>query len=207
MECYVYLHRRDGKVFYVGLGKDDRITDRKSRNPFHLAVWDKALEEGTFTCEKVYEGDRTACCEEEIRLIALYPDLCNLTEGGDGGNTWVGDCDERRKNISNLMKEMWKDEGYRRRHREAMRNSPKVAEGNRRRFAKPGAREAHSLVTQKKHLPEEVRKSYGVSNKGRAWWHHPETQEEWLGKGDPPAGFVRGRSKSKWKGVGGRPAA
>ena len=204
MDSYVYLHRRAGEVFYVGLGQNERITDRKSRNPWHLAVWDKSLEEGTFTCEKVYEGDRTSCSEEEIRLIAYYPNLCNLTEGGDGGNTWVGDCEQRRENVRNKMKELWKDETYRKSHREGMK-SEKVSLGQKKRFSNAEAREAHSLATQKAHLPEEVKKSYGVSNKGRAWWHHPVTLEEWLGKGEPPSHFVKGRAKARWKGVGGRP--
>lgn len=205
MDCYVYLHKREGKVFYVGLGQKDRINDKKSRNPYHLAVWNKAENEGTFSNEKVFHGSREECCEEEIRLISIYPDLCNLTEGGDGGNTWVGECEERREHIRKVVTELWKDPEYRKKHREGMSNSQKQKDGQRRRFSTEQGRKKHSLVTQKSHLPEEVLKSYGVSNKGRKWFHHPETQEEWLGKGEPPSGFVKGRSKSKWKGVGGRP--
>lgn len=201
---YVYLHKRDGKVFYVGLGQNDRKNDRKSRNPFHLAVWDKALAEGTFSCDVVYEGDRPSCCDEEKRLIAYYPDLCNFTAGGDGGNTWVGDVEERRQSVRHKMNELWSDPTYRENHSRGMK-SPKVSEGQRRRFSDPEKCKEHSLATQKSHFSEEDRKTlWGTKNKGRAWFHNPQTDEEWLGKGEPPTGFVRGRSKNKWKGVGGR---
>lgn len=200
MDCYVYLHKRAGKVFYVGLGQNERISDRRSRNPWHLAVWDKALEEDTFTCEKVYEGDRTSCGLEEIRLIAHYPDLCNLTEGGDGGNTWVGDCEERRKNISNIMKEVWKDEGYRKKHREGMNRDGATSKAQKKRFSKPGAREAHSLVTRRSHLPEEERKRiYGACKVGRKWFHNPETGET-KQLHEPLEGWKPGRNGSGKRG-------
>ncbi len=204
--CYIYKHSRDGVPFYIGIGtRNTRKSSKKHRNKHHLSVWNKSEEEGTFLCEVVFRGTRTDCLEEERRLIKLYGRksideggiLTNWTPGGDGGNTWnTMDREERIETHRIISTIMWEDEEYRKNHSEGMKKSrKKLSESQKRRFSTPESRKEHSERTKRSHLPEEERKRiYGEHNKGRKWFHNPDTGEQktlW----ECPEGWVPGRSR------------
>lgn len=212
---YVYIHRRYGYPFYVGMGQGNRMTNMKQgRNRHHLAVWKKSLQEGSFSCEVIYEGNRNQCGEVERKLIKLWGRkgidrggiLTNYVEGGTGGNTYtIHNYEDRIETQRRNTNQLWKSQEYRRNHREGMK-SPQLSQAQKQRFSTQENRDKHSLVTQKSHLPEDTRKLlYGNKNKGRKWYHNPETGEEILTHNTPPEGWVSGRYKLKYKGVGGRP--
>jgi hypothetical protein len=84
---YTYIHRRasDGKVFYVGKGKDDRAESHKNRNNH----WLKTVKKHGIRVEIVARWfDEKDAFEYEKELIAQHREfglkLCNYTDGGDG---------------------------------------------------------------------------------------------------------------------------
>lgn len=83
---YVYLHRRasDGTVFYVGKGQGNRATRTDSRNQY----WRNIVAKHGFVVEYVLRDiQEWYAMEVEREQIALYgrSNLCNLTDGGEGG--------------------------------------------------------------------------------------------------------------------------
>lgn len=95
---YVYIHRRanDGRVFYVGKGKGDRIFSKSNRNRY----WHNIVNKHGFTTNMVMRFNSEECALSfEVALIKHYgrENLCNLTGGGDG----IRDpSQETRKKIS-----------------------------------------------------------------------------------------------------------
>lgn len=92
MEYYVYKHTRlkDGSVFYIGKGKEDRYKDDGGRNQH----WNRIVKkDGGFNAELIKEGLTNAeACELEKKLINEIGinNLSNQAEGGNGGNTRKG---------------------------------------------------------------------------------------------------------------------
>jgi hypothetical protein len=86
---YVYCHRRksDNSIFYIGKGKDERHLDLKNRNIHWKRI--VAKEKG-FIPEILKSGlteEEAFIIEfEEIKKVGLDK-LCNMTEGGSGGDT------------------------------------------------------------------------------------------------------------------------
>lgn len=84
---YVYLHRRasDGRVFYVGKGKDKRAWVVCSRNRH----WGNVAAKHGYIVE-IYRDEMAEIDAHalEIELIAQYgrANLCNLTDGGEGAS-------------------------------------------------------------------------------------------------------------------------
>ena len=201
---FVYVHRRSGVPFYVGMGQGNRNLQKQRRNKHHLSVWNKSLQEGSFTCQVIYEGDGSQCADIEKKLIKLWGRkgidrggiLTNYVEGGTGGNTYTPhNYQERIETQRRNTNQLWKSETYRRNHREGMK-SPLVSKSQKERFSTQEARDKHSLSTQKSHFTEEDRKKlWGAKNKGRKWFHNPETGEEVLTHNKGPEGWVRGRKK------------
>lgn len=84
---YVYIHRRktDGKVFYVGIGKEYRAWIKAGRN----IKWTNIFKKHGRIVEIVKSGiTREEAASDEINLIKQYRisgiDLANKTDGGDG---------------------------------------------------------------------------------------------------------------------------
>lgn len=133
MTCLVYVHLCDRVPFYVGIGLEGRPTSKKSRNPLHLNVWNKSVEEEKFEVQVVYRGTRRECKDLEKSLIREFGKrvdgglLCNFTDGGDGGNTVTPENRERnsqRKSVS--MTERWEDPSHREKVTKSMKSSDKV---------------------------------------------------------------------------------
>ena len=177
---------------------------------FHLGVWEKSEEEGTFECRVVFEGTRKECEEEERRLIKLYGKrvddsgtLCNFADGGDGGNTWdTPNREQRRQRHSESSQEMWSRPEYRKKHSESM-NSPETKLKCSRntevwRFD-PVRKEQHRLSVQKreKFTQEELNQKYGSDKRGSRWYFNTETRQTKMFQTPPEGPWVRGRKPPK----------
>lgn len=96
---YVYVHRRatDGKVFYVGKGRDKRASRTgNKRNPH----WHNVVKKHGHTVHFVDTNlDETTAFELEVALIDLCGrnTLCNMTDGGEGISGMVHTSGSRSK--------------------------------------------------------------------------------------------------------------
>lgn len=90
---YVYLHKRKktDKIFYVGKGSKNKNGDRYNSVKNRNTRWNRIVEkDGGFDVE-IYKDNLTEdeAYELEKKLIADIglENLCNITEGGEGGDT------------------------------------------------------------------------------------------------------------------------
>ncbi len=95
---YVYLHRRatDGKVFYVGKGKDRRAWASTGRNRY----WKIIVRKHGFSVEIVRDKlpEHCALSLERAVVIAIGKDkLANQTDGGGGICGWKHSPEVRAK--------------------------------------------------------------------------------------------------------------
>lgn len=149
---YTYIHIRNDtrEVFYVGKGKDDRITSRRSRNNHWRSVVDKA----GYTAEIValWFTELEAYKHEKL-LIGFYKSigikLCNQTTGGEGVMGLVHSEESKRK-FSEATKKMWDDPESKEKRKSAMKKgweSEKSKEKARQNLEKMKAsldKKAHS---------------------------------------------------------------
>jgi len=101
-DFYVYFHRKSttGSVFYIGKGHGKRAWQLNGRN----SHWKNIVKKHGLTVEIGQDGlQEWFAFELECDLIALYgrPNLCNLTDGGEGaaGSQW---SQENRRNRERL---------------------------------------------------------------------------------------------------------
>jgi len=99
MEYYVYKHirKKDGSTFYIGKGKEHRVESDKGRNTHWKRIVKK---DGGFDSEIIKDGlSEDEAFNLEVKLISEIglDNLCNMTEGGSGGNTYT---EETRLRIS-----------------------------------------------------------------------------------------------------------
>lgn len=83
---YVYVHRRasDGRIFYVGKGSGKRAWDRYGRNRW----WNAIVAKHGLEVDFVLKDAPQPCCflYEKILIAAIgRKNLCNMTDGGEGG--------------------------------------------------------------------------------------------------------------------------
>ena len=159
---YVYVHFRGNEPFYVGYGTKKRPTSKQRRNKFHLAVWNKAVEEGCFRYEIVFEGTTEECAKLETELIEKYGRRClgdgpltNIAPGGTGGCT-VTDFNRKsfKEACSERQKKIWKNPGYRE------KRNANASKGMKERWKDPEYRKRF--------------KESQPSKKGIRWWVNPE---------------------------------
>ena len=98
--CYFLINSLDDSIFYVGKGKDDRMYDHlklilnnKHYNKYLERKTLKILKNGGYIkYEKFFESENEREClleeKKKIEEIGML-NLCNLTEGGNGGDTWT----------------------------------------------------------------------------------------------------------------------
>ena len=89
MEYYVYKHirKKDGSTFYIGKGKEHRVESDKGRNTHWKRIVKK---DGGFDSEIIKDGlSEDEAFNLEVKLISEIglDNLCNMTEGGSGGDT------------------------------------------------------------------------------------------------------------------------
>lgn len=84
---YAYTHSRpDGSVFYVGKGKGRRAWNfTHGRNPYHRSIIKKHGAENIIVTIHPC-ADEAAAFELEKQMIAEYPSLANMTDGGEGAS-------------------------------------------------------------------------------------------------------------------------
>jgi hypothetical protein len=84
-DCHVYLHHRktDGRVFYVGKGKKSRATNTTHRSEYWKRVYAKHGRTVRYIARNIPEP---CALSFEMALISAHgrPNLCNLSDGGDG---------------------------------------------------------------------------------------------------------------------------
>lgn len=86
MDCYVYVHRKktDGRIFYVGKGRNKRAWKKTQRSDW----WKRIEAKHGRTVEIVLRGmtdDQAFQLEKELIDWLGIENLCNLRDGGDGG--------------------------------------------------------------------------------------------------------------------------
>jgi len=108
---YIYLHIRldNGQPFYVGKGKNNRAFDKRGRNLYWKKIvnkndYDVIFIEENLSEKKSYELEKYWIKRIGRRNLGLGP-LANLTDGGDGGDTFSKHPNReiRIKNLSNKM--------------------------------------------------------------------------------------------------------
>lgn len=110
MRCNVYIWYEKYRPFYVGIGNDSR-TKCSKRNKWATNRRKQAELTGMFKQEIVLSGSRKNCEEVEKLLIFTYGSvsegglLFNFTLGGDGGDTFTFQTDEKKKEILSKRKE------------------------------------------------------------------------------------------------------
>lgn len=100
---YVYIHRKksDNSIFYVGKGKDGRITSTSGRSKH----WKNIVKKHGYIAEIVYEtkSETDAYDREKELIIELKSKgykLCNVAEGGIGGLSGKKLSAEHREKLS-----------------------------------------------------------------------------------------------------------
>ena len=191
-EFYTYVHLRadDGKVFYIGKGKGDRATSHHHRNPHWRSVVKKhGMRVEIAAC---WECESDAFSHERL-LISCFRDmgqpLTNLTDGGEGGGTYVRSAEtllkyskihkgkvlsqETREKISASkrgVKTRPPSEATRKKISDAQKGVPRAyARGSNNPMHKPEAKAKLSAVHKGKFVSEETREKQSAAKRGRPW--------------------------------------
>ena len=123
----VYLHRRNdtNKVFYVGIGEQER---RAYRTDGRNDLWTKIYKKHGRTVEIIHKDiSFEDACDIEIKLIAFYrvflgeKSLANFAIGGQRGNLGKTYTYEQRKNISVAQKKRFENSKEREKHKERLK--------------------------------------------------------------------------------------
>jgi hypothetical protein len=132
-DFYIYAHRRldTGEVFYVGKGRARRAWQRQSRSRWWKAIVDKAGFEVEIMATSLSEDE---AFKQERSLIAEFrgraTPLCNMTDGGNGGDGSIHwSIEGREKTIvrCKIMAEKQRGMPLSDAHREALSRSLKGA--------------------------------------------------------------------------------
>jgi len=96
MKFYTYCHiRKDtGKIFYIGKGSKNRYKDKNHRSQWWKNISNKTEVE--FIILAHWDTEEEAFDHEKF-LISCLPDLCNLTNGGDGASGFKHSKESREK--------------------------------------------------------------------------------------------------------------
>lgn len=122
----VYLHRRNdtNKVFYVGIGEQER---RAYRTDGRNDLWTKIYKKHGRTVEIIHKDiSFKDACDIEIKLIAFYraylgeKSLANFAIGGQKGNLGKIYTEEQRRNISIAQKKRFENKEERTKHKERL---------------------------------------------------------------------------------------
>lgn len=102
---YVYEHREasTGRTFYVGKGSGGRSGNASHRS----AWWKKIANKHGFTTHRLYENitESDALIIEEMLIDAYGRDnLCNLTDGGEGGLSGYSHTEEYKYFMAHARK-------------------------------------------------------------------------------------------------------
>jgi hypothetical protein len=121
---YLHLNAKDGRPFYVGKGKNDRLFSDNKRNKH----WQNIVNKHGFIAIKFLSGlSEESAFETERSLIAIMRSvgikLCNMTDGGEGPAGMRHSEETKRKwSIAKLGK---KRGSYSAEHRQKISDSQK----------------------------------------------------------------------------------
>ena len=173
-EFYVYEHwRPDTNVcFYVGKGKDSRAWKMTSRNKWHKSIVSKLLSLG-FTVDvrivfkNLLEDEAHKLEKERIQFYGLE-NLCNISDGGEGGSG-ITKTPEQKEKLSKSLKEVFKNPAIREKisltHKgkaKSEETKKKMSEAAKKRGLNPEYRSKMSIA--KKNISEDTRKKMSEAN-------------------------------------------
>jgi len=186
MEFYTYelVDPRNNKVFYVGKGKDKRLyshfnTIKSGRNLRNKKLGNKLKKLIRENLKPVYrkvlktENEQEAF-NKEIDLIAKYgrENLCNLTDGGEGGNheNAFGGIEGRKKGAATTNAKFYTDEKFRKNRLEKLYNAYKNSVKNKTYKCNRFAGKHHTQTTIEK-MKSHKGKQLGKKNSqfGTCW--------------------------------------
>lgn len=170
---YVLIDPRTGKIFYVGKGQKLRMyahikdvqrgripngTNRKLGNKIKkiLSSGDKVKYKKVFITEN---GRKAFLKEKELIAEIGLKNLCNITNGGDGNNYWLGKfrSQETKQKISKSKKGIARSDETKR----------KISENHIGMLGKKHSKEAKKKISDSKmgqKLSEETKKKVSKNN-------------------------------------------
>lgn len=161
---YVYVHKRksDAAVFYVGKGRGDRAWSNHHRNPHW---WATVKKHGVDVHVESTWDNEIEAFDRERELISLHrahgAPLCNMTDGGEGGGTYIR-TEETRRKYSAIHKGKTVSEETRRKISESKRGK-KVGPPSESARANMSAAQKGRIIT------DEARAKISAALTGRQW--------------------------------------
>lgn len=228
-KCYVYglYDPRNGNIFYIGKGKSKRmyshvnnVKNGSCKNPILKGRINHILESGysDVIYKKIIENiSDDEALSYEMFLIAFYGKicdktgiLCNLTNGGDGGDTFTNNPNkEKLRGIcrDNAIQRGFGGDTFSSRSNEekkiTVERLKKANSGeNNAMYGKTHSEEARQKIScthKGKHKPpmnEETKKK--ISDARKNWWN--ENLDDW--KNGPQAESHRERQRKRFLGEG-----
>jgi hypothetical protein len=165
---YLHLNPQNGRAFYVGKGKDDRLLSSNKRNRH----WQNIVNKHGFVAVKFLSGlSEKSAFETERSLIAIMRSigykLANMTDGGEGPAGMVH-SDETKQKWS-LAKTGKKRGHYSAEHRQ------KISDSQKGKIIAPETRKKISEATKKAMQSPEVKQKMIDAKLGKQ--RQPHSQE------------------------------
>jgi len=109
---YMHTRKSDGRIFYIGIGDENRPNDKAGRNQY----WHNTVNLHDYNVTILAENlSWERACDLEIKMIAFYGRkdlkhgcLVNMTDGGQGAKGRVL-SDESIEKLRQSNKERWSD--------------------------------------------------------------------------------------------------